>query len=295
MAGDWIKMRVDLYRDPKVCVIADALMDEGGELARYVNQIRQRDMTVTRNVTRNVTVGALVTVWGVMRHRGKRDGDDLVCRGVSIAVIDDVADLPGFGTAMASVGWVVETDKGIVFPAFFDEYNVDPNEKKASAAAERQRRYRERKQSESDVTRDVTRDVTVTHREEKRREEIKDTPISPSGDSSAAASDNAAILDSYHTILPACQRIEVLNPKRRKRLAAAVKLAKQVCASQGWDYVPGEFWPAYWTQCAADKWMRGEVPNPNNPAWKQNLDVLLAEDRFASVMDKAIAAMRGDA
>jgi hypothetical protein len=41
--------------------------------------------------------------------------------------------------------------------------------------------------------------------------------------------------------------------------------------------------------------MRGEVPNPKNPRWKQNLDVLLAEDRFASVMDRAIESMRGEA
>lgn len=171
MAGDWIKMRTDLYRDPKVCVIADAMMSRDGELARYVSQMNQRDMTVTRNVTRNATVGALVTVWGVMRHRGKPFCGDLICRGVSISIIDDVADLPGFGAAMASVGWVVETDEGIVFPSFFAEYNVDPTEKKASASAERQRRYRESQKKKSDVTRDVTRDVTVTHREEKRREE----------------------------------------------------------------------------------------------------------------------------
>lgn len=116
------------------------------------------------------------------------------------------------------------------------------------------------------------------------------TPIVPKGDSSADA-----VLDAYHEILPACQRISVLNDKRRRRIAAAVKLAKRVCADQGWDYEPVEFWRAYFTECAADAWMRGEVPNPNNPAWKQNLDVLLAEDRFAGVMDKAIAAMRGGA
>lgn len=118
----------------------------------------------------------------------------------------------------------------------------------------------------------------------------KDPPIVPQGDSSAAA-----VLDAYHEILPACQRVSVLNDKRRKRIAAAVKLAKRVCAEQGWDYDPVEFWRAYFTECAADPWMRGEVPNPRNPAWKQNLDVLLAEDRFAWVMDKAIAAMRGGA
>lgn len=116
------------------------------------------------------------------------------------------------------------------------------------------------------------------------------TPIVPKGDASADA-----VLDAYHEILPACQRIAVLNDKRRKRIAAAVKLAKRVCADQGWDYDPVEFWRAYFTECAADAWMRGEVPNPRNPGWKQNLDVLLAEDRFAGVMDKAIAAVRGGA
>jgi len=172
MAGDWIKMRTDLYRDPKVSVIADELMDGDGLLAAYVSQHCQRDMSVTRNVMRNVVVGALVSVWGVMRQRGKRNGDNLQCFGITPAVLDDIADVPGFGAAMAAAGWVVESVHGIEFPNFFEENNVDPSERKASAAAERQRKYRERQKSlNRDDQRDVTRDVTVTPREEKRREE----------------------------------------------------------------------------------------------------------------------------
>ena len=174
MAGDWIKMRTDLYRDPKVCVIADWLLYADGELARYVNQHRQRDMTVTRNVMRNVTVGALVSVWGVMRTRGKPEELDLVCRGVTLSVLDDIADLPGFGSALASVGWVEEREEGIVFPRFFEEHNVDPVASSKKKAADRQARYRERQKAKDDVIGDVTRDVTVTHREEKRREEKKE-------------------------------------------------------------------------------------------------------------------------
>ena len=101
-----------------------------------------------------------------------------------------------------------------------------------------------------------------------------------------------ALLDAYHRILPRCQHVAVLNPKRRKRIQAADKLARQVCAQQGWTYDPAGFWSAYFDECAIDPWMRGEVANPRNPAWKQNLDVLLAEDRFAGTMDRAIAAMR---
>jgi hypothetical protein len=79
---------------------------------------------------------------------------------------------------LASVGWVAETDEGLVFPRFFDDYNVDPTEKKAASAAERQRRYRERSKVKCDVNSDVTRDVTVTHRVEKSREEITAIPLS---------------------------------------------------------------------------------------------------------------------
>lgn len=110
---------------------------------------------------------------------------------------------------------------------------------------------------------------------------------------SAAADEFADLLTAYHATLPNCQRIAVLNDKRKKRIRAAVKLARQVCREQGWDYEPAGFWQAYFAECAADPWLRGDKPNPNNPEWKQNLDVLLAEDRFAGIMDRAIAAMRG--
>jgi hypothetical protein len=69
-------------------------------------------------------------------------------------------------------------------------------------------------------------------------------------------------------------------------------LAKSICAAKGWDYDAGQFWDSYFQECADDPWLRGDVPNPKNPRWKQNLDVLLAEDRFAHIMDSAIALMR---
>ena len=112
----------------------------------------------------------------------------------------------------------------------------------------------------------------------------------PRGDALAAA-----VLGAYHSALPKCKAISVLNPKRRKRLADADKLARQVCVEQGWEYEPVGFWGSYFSECSNDPWMRGEVANPKNPRWRQNLDVLLAEDRFAGIMDTAIAAMRAAA
>lgn len=167
MPSDWIKMRTDLYRDPKVCKIADILLDPEGPLACYVSQNCQRDMTITRNALRNVTVGALVTLWGVTRHRGKRYEDDLVLRKIDADVIDDIVDIPGFGEAMLAVGWAEVRGEDLVFPRFFEEFNTEPSDDARQKAAERQRKYREK--------RNALRNVTVTSqsnvREEKSREE----------------------------------------------------------------------------------------------------------------------------
>lgn len=175
MAGDWIKMRSDLYRDPKVCMIADELGRPDGPLANFVNQMCQRDMTVTRNVMRNVTVGALVSVWGVLRQRGKRVGDDLVVSDATFVVVDDIADLPGFGKAMNAAGWLRESESAIEFPNFFEEYNVSPGEEQKKQNAERQKRWREKRNASNASLRNVTGNAKSNAREEKRREEETST------------------------------------------------------------------------------------------------------------------------
>ena len=169
MLRDWVKMRTDLYRDPKVILMADMLLKSSG---------RDGDVTrgATRNVMRNATVGALVTVWGVLRHSGRRDGDDLVIPKAQLTVIDGIAEMAGMGEAMAFVGWAKASSDGVRLPEFFAENNVDPSDDSRAKAAERQRRYRRNKSvtgdGDSDVTGDVTGDGKGDAREEKRREEV---------------------------------------------------------------------------------------------------------------------------
>lgn len=252
MAGDWIKMRADLFTHPKVVRISSGLKTDS---------LR--------------TVGGLMSVWCLF------DAHSIDGRlsGYSSETIDEHLRWPGFSAAVKSVGWLLEDAEGLCLPRF-DAHNSKTAKGRAQDS-DRKRVVRNLSGSETDKNRT---------REEKRREDIKDTPIAPSGGMSA---EDRAILDSYHAKLPRCQRIEVLNPKRKKRIAAAVKLARLVCADQGWEYKATEFWPAYWHECAGDPWMRGEVAHPTRAGWKQNLDVLIAEDRFANIMDRVIAANRG--
>jgi hypothetical protein len=276
MASDWIKMRTDLYRDPKVSVIADELMDPEGRLARYVSQYCQCDMSVTRNVTRNAVVGALVAVWGVMRQRGKRRDDDLVCAGVTPQVLDDIADLPGFGSAMESAGWVIESLEGIEFPNFFEENNVDPSEKKSASAAERQRKYRERQKTfNSDGDSDVTRDVTVTHREEKRREEVL-TTTSESADSNRCPVNK--IIDAYKANATSLVQPRIITDATKAAIAARWRQSEK--------HQSIEFWQDFFAHCEASDFLAGRANGRNGgKPFRADLDWTVKAGNFAKIIN----------
>lgn len=195
MAGDWVKIRVWLHRDPKLISMADYLAGEREFMKWLTDPVRQGCKEsayehVTRNVICHVTRSLLVTVWGVARERGRRDGDDLILIHCDLTTIDEIAEVPCVGEAMAYVGWAAEERSDdqpwqVRFPNFFAE-EEPPHHRHREQNAERQRRHREKKR-DRDVTggceSNVTRNVTVTHREEKRREEKREdnTPPPPTG------------------------------------------------------------------------------------------------------------------
>lgn len=176
MAGDWIKMRTGLLTNPKVIRMSRLLatnpffMDwwtRGTSVNCDATVYEVCDVTV---VTR-VTVGSLLSVWASVNECAGADG---FVRGITLFEVDEMAGVPGFGDAMAAIGWVEETPEGLVFPNF-SEHNTTGKERSSSAktGAQRTKEWRERNKA---VTRH--RDVTETshgdRREEKRREESKE-------------------------------------------------------------------------------------------------------------------------
>ena len=181
MAGEWIRMRGSLLTHPKVIQITKILArdtDVGQRLSSGYNGCL--DEIVTRDVTRDITIASLLRVWCACNEHTS----DGVWQGIDIDDLDQIAGVPGFGVAMESVGWAVPDHEysTITFPNFL-EYNAPAKNGGRSSAAERQKRYRERKKQEEiesrnsdgkrDSNSDATRDVTSVTREEKRREEKK--------------------------------------------------------------------------------------------------------------------------
>lgn len=144
MAGDWIKMRADLFTHPKVVRMSSALSED---------KLR--------------TVGGLMSVWCLFDAHSI-DGE---LDGYTFEAIDEHLRWPGFSAAMRSVGWIEETEKSLVLPEF-DTHNGQSAKRRAQDA-DRKKEVRKTSSQQADKLRT---------REEKRRED-KDTPLPPVGGS----------------------------------------------------------------------------------------------------------------
>ena len=134
MAGDWIKMRADLFTHPKVVRIASALK---------ADTLR--------------TVGGLMSVWCLFDAHS----EDGRLEGYTPEVLDAHLRWEGFAGAMIDVGWLtLDEAHGLVLPRF-DTHNGQSAKRRAQDA-DRKREVRKASAPEADKTRT---------REEKRREE----------------------------------------------------------------------------------------------------------------------------
>ena len=163
MAGDWIKMRTLLPGDPRVVAMANHLALDPDFMQWLTDPVRQSCKEsayehVTPSVTRCVTVTGLLKVWGMVMELCKRDGErDARVTHCSLFTLDEIADVPGFGAAMASVEWVVEDGNSLIFPNFLEE-NSSAEERKKEQARVRKQRQRTR-DKERDMVRDTQRDI----------------------------------------------------------------------------------------------------------------------------------------
>lgn len=177
--------------NPKVIKMARLLLQDPEFLEWFAHDgvtldpsrcVTRRHVTV---VTR-VTVGALTPLWSQVNECA---GTDFVLPDASLFEIDEMAGVPGFGRALAGVGWlcVLPESGGIEFPNFIEHNTVGKERStRAKTQAERAKEYRDRKHqkehgsSRDGVTKksDASRDSVTT---EKSREEKRNTPPTPKG------------------------------------------------------------------------------------------------------------------
>lgn len=195
MAGDWIKMRVDLVEDPAVIAMAFALkIDEYG------------------------VVGRLHKLWSwADKHCSSGHA-----KGVTFVWIDRYIGHTGFAQSVSDEGWLVQGESGIEFPKF-DRHNGKSAKTRAEAADRKRVERLVAQESQKNCDKSATR-------EEKRREEL--TTSIPNGIDAASVADaqpsgtskpdcpHQAIIALYHEVLPQCPQVRDWTPARATQLRA---------------------------------------------------------------------------
>jgi hypothetical protein len=106
MAGDWIKMRGNLWDDPRVGRIAD--MTDAGEAA---------------------VIGGLYWLWA----SADQHTEDGLMPGLSLRRIDSKTGIKGFGAALVAIGWISDHEDGIQILKF-EEHNGVSAKKRCQTA-----------------------------------------------------------------------------------------------------------------------------------------------------------------
>lgn len=159
MAGDWIKMRDNLWDDPRVS--------------------RLCDMTGSTEAT---AIGGLFWLWATCDQHTENGR----LEGVTTATIDRKTRIKGFGKALISVGWLEESEDGLSIPRF-DEHNgasakrraMETRRKEASrigTKAERMSAWKADKMRTGCGQVSASDADDLRAREEKRREILETSP-----------------------------------------------------------------------------------------------------------------------
>lgn len=142
MAGDWIKMRVDLRDDPAVFKLAEIL-----------------------NIDELHVVGCLFCFWA-WADKHAVDGH---VDGATSRLVDKVSMTPGFADAMVSVGWLAIDEAGVSIPNF-ERHNGESAKERGLKNA-RQARWRAKRGANVDAAPSTPSPTDAPTREEKRRED----------------------------------------------------------------------------------------------------------------------------
>lgn len=144
MAGDWIKMRTNLWDDPRVSSLCDAT---GSSEA--------------------AVVGALYWLWAAADEHT----EDGIMPGLSVSGIDRKTGVKGIGCALVAIGWIAERPEGVRIIRF-EEHN--------GASAKRRCSESRRKMSARDADTEQTGCRTIEEESQQSRAPREDVDVEKS-------------------------------------------------------------------------------------------------------------------
>lgn len=197
MAGEWIKMRTNLWNDPRISQICDIT--------------GQAEATV---------IGAMYWLWATADEH-TQDG---FMPGLSCASIDRKTGVQGFANALVTIGWVLANADGVTLERF-QEHNGASAKSRAQTAKRVANHKNNAKVTPDDGIGNGASVTSALPREEKRREEETNTLVLGVADDQPASQGkpdcpHKEIIAIYHEVLPQCPAIRDWTPARATQLRA---------------------------------------------------------------------------
>jgi hypothetical protein len=192
MAGDWIKMRGNLWDDPRVAKIVD--ITDSSEAA---------------------VVGALYWLWST----ADQHTTDGVMLGLTLRAIDRKTGVAGFADALCAIGWIADHPEGVRIVDFETHNGVSA--KKRCQTAKRVANFTASNAmitDESNKT-NAASVSTALAREEKRREEEIEPKGSVASQLKKPVCPTSSIVDLYHQALPELPTARLMPESRKKAIA----------------------------------------------------------------------------
>lgn len=235
MAGDWMKIELELPDKPEVHAIAG--------------------MT---NLDPDAVVGKLIRIWQWF-DKHTVDGNAL---GVSFVLVDRISGVTGFGEAMAFVDWLEQHDKYLVMPKF--DRHTSESAKKRALTAKRVAKHNSKTNAITNSNSVSNSLVNALPREEKRREDIKHSSatnvsvVDAQNDESEKSVEYSASFLTFWDMYPckknkgsAFKAFKKIKPTEYPEIKSGLLTAKQ---SLQWKKNNGEFIPHPATWLNARGW-----------------------------------------
>jgi hypothetical protein len=291
VAGDWIKMRSNLWDDPRVARLCD--MTDQGEAA---------------------VIGGLYWLWAT----ADQHTEDGVLDGLTLRQIDRKTGVQGLGAALVAVGWLSTDGDSVLIPNF-EDHNGSSAKKRLQTA----RRVAAHKASgnaadvvvgavgSDAVTPDCEEGNAVSVSEtlavrdlEKRREEKREEggkppvgseqPTKPAAGMPACPADQLVAL--YHEVLPELPRCRLMTDSRRKalqrrwrwvlasRLADGNRRAQTAADALDW-------FRRFFERARGSDFLMGRgTRSAGHEGWQCDLDFLVGDKGLKAVVEKTEVA-----
>lgn len=251
MAGDWIKMRGNLWDDPRIGRLCD--LTGGGEA-----QI----------------IGGLYWLWAT----ADQHTEDGVMPGLSLRQIDRKTGINGFGDGLCTIGWLADHPEGVRIVSF-EEHNGASAKKRATTA----KRVANHRNGNADVTQPTLQDddqgvTTALARE--REEKNLTTPDGVVVGNGVARPDcpHQEIIAAFHAALPMGTQVRVWNGARAKHLQARWR---EDVKRQSIDW-----WQRFFGYVAKSEFLTGRAPSARDrDPFVVSLDWLVSPQNFAKVIE----------